>query len=67
MQVLFITQSGQEDLDEFNQRVNAALEELGGSVTDIRMSACLHQKRIGERANIPWVMLTIMILYEGSA
>jgi len=62
-----MAQHGQEELDAFNARVNAEVERLGSAVKDIRMATCLHERSIGGRISIPTVIVTVMIVYEGSA
>ena len=64
MKTLFIAQHGQEELDQFAERVNEELVRLGPKVKDIRMSTCLHEKSIGGRINIPTVLFALMVLYE---
>ena len=67
MRVLLVVQHGQEELDDFSHRVNGELQRLGGSVRDVRMTTCLHERSIGGRVSIPTVIVTVMVLYEESA
>jgi len=64
VKTLFIAQHGQEELDQFTERVNEELARLGPKVKDIRMGTCLHEKSIGGRISIPTVLFALMVMYE---
>lgn len=64
MKALFIAQHGQEESEAFHARVNAELARLGDRIKQVQFGACLHEKTIGGRANIPSILFTVMVLYE---